>query len=209
MRISQAAFDLIVQEETGGEAYYRKTEQSTDWPGGASGVTIGCGYDCGYSNPSQIELDWGDYLDPIMIRALKSVAGIHGSPARALAHELRTVIDVPWDVAIEVFRNRDVPKWESIVANSLVNTDLLSGDSFGALVSLAFNRGASFNNMGDRYVEMRNIAALMRTRQFAGIPEQIVQMKRLWPNVSDLRNRRDHEAALFQKGLDSAALANT
>lgn len=201
MKISQAAFDLIVQEETGGEAYYRKTEQSTDWPGGASGVTIGIGYDCGYETAADIAKDWGDHLDPIEIKALSHVCGIHGSPARALAHELWSTINVPWDVALDVFRNRDVPKWEGEVEKHLANTDMLSGDSFGALVSLAFNRGPSFGALGDRYREMRNIAALMRMKQFAGIPDEILSMRRLWPKGGDLWRRRGHEAELFAKGL--------
>ncbi len=206
MLISQKAFDLIVAEETGGEAYYRETEQSTDWPGGASGVTIGCGYDCGYAGVADIAADWGDRLSPVMVKALQGVAGIHGSPAAALAHELRNMIDVPWDVALDVFKNRDVPKWETIVAKALANTDALlalphGGDSFGALVSLAFNRGASFALAGGRYREMRTIAAVMQARQFAAIPDQFRSMKRLWPNVRDLRDRRDHEAALFEGGL--------
>ena len=206
MRISQAAFDLIVQEETGGEAYYRKTEQSTDWPGGASGVTIGCGYDCGYAAAADVGADWGGKLPAPMVTALESVAGIHGSAASSHAHELKSVIDVPWAVALDVFRNRDVPKWESTVSHALANTDLLSGDSFGALVSLAFNRGASFSVPADhdptgRYAEMRDIADLMRAKQFAEIPGAIRAMKRLWPATQDLRDRRDHEAALFEQGL--------
>lgn len=201
MKISQAAFDLIVEEETGGQSYYHRTEQSTDWPGGASGVTIGCGYDCGYATVAEITADWGDKLPRPMVAALCQVAGVHGSPASSHAHELRNIVDVPWAVALDVFQNRDVPKWEKTVSDSLENIDKLSGDSFGALVSLAFNRGASFHNIGDRYIEMRNIAALMRAQQFSEIPAQFEKMKRLWPNVSDLRHRRDHEAALFQKGL--------
>ena len=135
MKISQAAFDLIVQEETGGEAYYRAREHSTDWPGGASGVTIGCGYDCGYATHDELRRDWGGKIPDRMIDALEDMVGITGSPARSHAHELHGLVEVPWDVALDVFRNRDVPKWEAIVARDLDNTDKLSGDSFGALVA--------------------------------------------------------------------------
>lgn len=67
MNISQAAFDLIVNEETGGQAYYNRTEIHPDWPGGASGVTIGIGYDCGYSDPSTIRADWGPLLPAAIV----------------------------------------------------------------------------------------------------------------------------------------------
>lgn len=201
MKISQKAFNLIVDEETGGQTYYLKTEQSTDWPGGQSGVTIGCGYDLGYSTAAEIQTDWGDKLNVSMIADLKECAGIHGSSAAGLAHELRGKVLVPWLVALDVFKNRDVPKWEGIVERVLPNTELLSGDSLGALVSLAFNRGASFDLPGDRYREMRQIKVLMELKAFDKIPDQFRLMKRLWPHVEDLRNRREHEASLFEEGL--------
>ena len=46
-RSSQAAIDLIVREEVGSQARYKHKYQHPEWPGGASGVTIGVGYDCG------------------------------------------------------------------------------------------------------------------------------------------------------------------
>ena len=205
MKISQAAFDLIVQEETGGESYYRKTEQSTDWPGGASGVTIGIGYDCGYASRKEIAFDWDGSISPAMIAALQDCAGITGSPARSHALAIRHVIDVPWAVALAVFQKRDVPKWEDRVAAVVPNTDKLSGDSFGALVSLAFNRGASFGGKGDRYREMRAIRQAMIAKNFKAIPGLLREMKRIWPPGSaghaDLTARREHEAVLFEKGL--------
>jgi len=201
MIISQRAFDLIVAEETGGEAYYNKTEQSADWPGGASGVTIGIGYDCGYETRRAIAAYWGGKLPDEQVSELCSVAGIHGTPAHAHAKELHNIIDVPWAVALDVFASRDVPKWEKIVRDALPNSDQLPGDSFGALVSLAFNRGASFHEPGPRYNEMRAVASLMTTHQLAEIPAQIRAMARLWPNSKDLRDRRQHEAALFEEGL--------
>ena len=201
MIISQRAFDLIVAEETGGEVYYKQTEHSATWPGGASGVTIGIGYDCGYETAETIEADWNARLPEATVAQLCTIAGIRGTPARSYAKELHDVIEVPWLVALDVFRSRDVPRWEKRVQSALRNTDQLSGDSFGALVSLAFNRGASFHQPGDRYSEMRAIASLMATRQFAQIPAQIRAMARLWPTTKDLRDRRQHEAALFEDGL--------
>jgi hypothetical protein len=201
MIISLRAFDLIVAEETGGEAYYNKTEQSATWPGGASGVTIGIGYDCGYETAGTISADWSGKLPEASVAELCAVAGIHGTSARSHARELHNV-DVPWAIALDVFRSRDVPRWEKLVQNGLLNTDRLSGDSFGALVSLAFNRGASFHEPGSRYTEMRAIASLMTTQQFEEIPAQIRAMARLWPSTKDLRDRRQHEAGLFEKGLE-------
>jgi GH24 family phage-related lysozyme (muramidase) len=200
-RSSQAAIDLIVAEEVSSQAVYEKKFQHPEWPGGMSGVTIGIGYDCGYSTPTVIQGDWGNKLPVTMVAALEAVAGIHGSAASSHAHELRNVVTVPWKAAMAVFIGRDMPKWEAIVMRALPNTAKLAPDSFGALVSLAYNRGPSFSNAGDRYREMRAIRDHMAKEQFAEIPDEFRSMRRLWPNVTGLRNRRDHEAALFEKGL--------
>lgn len=209
LKSSQAAISLIVMEEVSSQAVYEKRYTHPEWPGGASGVTIGIGYDCGYSSAQQIAADWGDKVSPSMLAALEAVAGITGSPAASHAHELRGVVTVSWEAAMAVFLERDMPKWEAIVAGHLPNTAALAPDSFGALVSLAYNRGPSFGTAGDRYREMRAIHDDMAAQRFADIPNQFRSMKRLWPNVLGLRLRRDHEAALFQKGLDSLAAAPT
>lgn len=202
VRSSQAAIDLIVAEEVTSQAVYQKLYQHPEWPGGASGVTIGIGYDCGYSTSNTIQGDWGDKLPAPMVKCLQDVAGIHGSPASSHAHALRGVVTVPWDAAMAVFIGRDMPKWEGIVSRALPNTDKLSPDSFGALVSLCYNRGpGGFTDGSDRDREMRAIKAHMATGQFAEIPAEFRSMKRIWPNVSGLQHRRDHEAALFEKGL--------
>lgn len=194
--ISEDADALIINEETGGKAYYLKTEQHPDWPGGMSGVTIGNGYDCGYSTAADIAADWGPLLPANAVTALQSVAGIHGSAASSHARELHW-ITVSWDAAMAVYHNRDLPKWVGIVERALPNCEKLNGDQFGAEVSLAFNRGASFDLSGDRYVEMRNIKTHMIAERFDMIPGEFLAMRRLWPQGGDLWRRRGHEAALF------------
>jgi hypothetical protein len=138
------------------------------------------------------------------VKCLQDVAGVTGSPASSYAHELMGAVIVPYSAAMAAFMNRDMPKWEGIVAHALPNTDKLSGDSFGMLNSLSYNRGASFSNAGSRFTEMRNIHAWMTSEQFDRIPNEFRSMKRLWPNVRGLRDRRDQEADIFQKGLVAA-----
>jgi hypothetical protein len=207
MRTSQTAVDLIWQEETGGDDYYNHTNECrADWPGGASGVTIGGFYDCGYVTHDELRHDWGDLLPSSMIDALEGVVGITGFPARSHARELDSIVNVSAAVARTVFISREIPKWEAVVSR-LPNADKLSGDSFGALVSLALNRGDHFTSphghrdVRDRYREMRQIHADMAAKRFDQIPALFRSMKRLWPEHSDLWNRRDHEAELFENGI--------
>ncbi len=207
LQSSQDAIDLIVNEEVSSQAYYVGHYEHPTWPGGASGVTIGIGYDCGYATASQITADWSGKIPDAMVVLLVRVAGISGSPAHSQAAELVGSVTIPLQAAMSVFMDRDMPKWENIVRNVLLNTDKLSSDSFGAITSLAYNRGPSFHTLGDRYREMVAIADDMRTMDFEDIPAQFRSMKRLWPNVLGLRLRREHEAVLFEKGLATVANA--
>lgn len=201
--ISQGAFDLIVAEEVSSQATYTARYQHPERPGGASGITIGIGYDCGYSTPERIHADWDGKIPSSMVNALIGIAGLTGDRAQARLASVRSLVTVPWQAAIDVFANTDIPRWAATVRKALPNCDKLSPDCFGALVSLAYNRGASFSTAGDRYAEMRAIKAHMAAQQFDKIPDDFRSMKRLWtsPSVRGVATRRDHEAALFQKGL--------
>jgi len=201
MKISQEAFDLIVAEEVSSKATYIKKYQTPEWPGASSGVTIAIGYDLGQANKAKIEADWKGLVSDEMLEVMKSCAGVTGVSAKSLTAKVKKQITIPWEKAIEVFENKDIPQWENTVIKALPNTELLSPDQFGALVSLAYNRGASFNNVGGRYQEMRQIKEAMKAKEFNKIPGYFRAMKRLWPNLVGLRNRREHEAKLFEKGL--------
>jgi hypothetical protein len=196
--ISQAAFDLIVEEEVSSKATYEKRYRHPEWPGGASGITIGIGYDVGYATKAKLHADFDGRIAPEMVTTLERCCGVTGTTARDLLSIVR-FIDVPWDKAEEVFSGHDLPQWASRVRAILPNTDKLSPDSFGALVSLAYNRGASFNNQGDRYREMRAIKEHMTSKDFYKIPDDFRSMKRLWNN--GLVGRREREAILFERGL--------
>lgn len=207
IKSSPAAVNMIVFYEVSSEAAYNAKYQPPTWPGGMSGVTIGIGYDCGYASANTIRADWGDKLPTVMVEQLVHTSGIKGSPASSAAHALHGTVRVPFEAAMAVFTQHDMPKWEGIVSRALPNIDLLSSDSFGALVSLAYNRGASFDLEGTRYTEMRSIHTHMSNKNFSAIPNDIRSMKRLWPSVAGLRIRRDAEAGLFQKGLSDTPIA--
>lgn len=204
LTISDDAFNLIVTEEDSDEAYYTRHYQHFDWPQGASGPTIGIGYDCGYVTASEARADWTGIVDDATIAAIVGACGIRGEVASAFVRAHGTSVTISWDQALAEFRNREVPKWIDRVSASLPNLDKLPPDSLGALVSLAYNRGCSFDLPGARYAEMRAIKALMASANFSKIPAEFLSMRRLWPKGGDLWNRREHEAVLFQKGLAAA-----
>lgn len=205
MRISQAAFDLIVREEVSSKAYYERHYQHPEWPGGASGVTIGIGYDLGYASVEKIRTDWSKHCDAGMLAYMCRCAGVHGDAAKTLLGEVKTFILIPWDAAIDVFANRDVPQWTAAVISRVPKAGELSDTCLGVQVSIAYNRGAAgFDLSGDRYTEMRQMKAHIQGGFLPQVADDIRSMKRLWPAVKGLRDRRDHEADLWTRGLTMA-----
>lgn len=201
MKSSQKAFDLIVTEEDGDSSYYTTHYTAWDFPGGASGPTIGVGFDCGYCTPGEVTTDWTGIVSAETVSHIIAACGLKGDAAHAFVRANGSDITITWEQAMQEFREREMPKWENNVEESLPNTDVLSGDSFGALVSLAYNRGASFRAPGSRDAEMRAIYSHMCARQFDKIPAEFLSMRRLWPEGGDLWRRRGHEADLFRAGL--------
>ena len=206
--ISQAADDLIVASEVGSKAQYEKLYQRPEWPGGASGVTIGIGYDLGYATVNKVQSDWATLLPQTMIEVMVNCVGLTGADAQAKLPIVKSSILVPWNNAIAVYEHVDIPDWTDKVCKSIPGAEKLPADCLGALTSLAYNRGASFNNAGDRYKEMRAIRSHIVAGELDQVSPEIRAMKRLWG--SDQRGlliRRDKEAALWDKGLATPSTA--
>jgi hypothetical protein len=194
MKLSDNSRKLILDFEVGGgEAYYNKYLSRPSWPGEASGVTIGIGYDCGYNSRETILQDWAGLESASRLAA---TAGKIRSSAKALIPKLRD-IQVPWDLALEVYEEDTVPKFWELTRRAYPGFDDLHPDAQGVLLSLTFNRGAAMS--GDRRLEMRSIRALVPRKDYEGMAKQLRDMKRIWPNTAGLRRRRDAEAALMQR----------
>ena len=198
LKSSDAAIAFIIGEEVTDQQVYDQSDLHPTWPDGDSGVTIGIGYDLGYATRDQVANDWR-YLDPATVARLQSVVGITGTPAATHALALRD-ITVPFDTAETVFTNVDMPRTEALVMAKFPNAGLLSGDSFGALTSLVFNRGADCSDTDSRR-EMHQILGAMTAKDFQAIPDMIRAMRRLWPTLPGLQTRRAAEAAMFADGL--------
>jgi GH24 family phage-related lysozyme (muramidase) len=204
--ISNRAISLITAFEVTNKATYVRLYSHSTWPQGASGVTVGIGYDLGYPTAEDIETDWVQLLGDSATKKLQSVQGIVGYPAKAAAEQIHDV-EISWDNAIANFA-AILKLYAGETIRYFPNSEELSPDSFGALVSLVYNRGSSTGAIPgdtlDRRREMREIKQLCLSRKFNLIPEQIRKMERLWQNnsaASGLIRRRDLEALLFEAGL--------
>ena len=199
--ISDAAFNLILAEEVSDKRTYEAKMMGFDWPGLQSGPTVGIGFDCGYNTVASIHAAWDGIISPAAVSQLCRAAGRQGSAAGIWTRANRNAVSIPWTSAVKQFRERTLPKWEDTTRAALPNCNKLSPDSFGALVSVTFNRGPSYSREGSRFAEMRAIRKAMTSEDFAAIPNYLRAMARLWPTMRGLQLRRNHEADLFLAGL--------
>lgn len=198
MNLSKKGLEFIVNQETGGKAYYEKFLKNPTWPGVESGVTIGVGWDCGYNTADQLRSDWTALLTKEAVDSLEECCGLKGRAAMTVLPQVKDIV-VPWDAAVEVFNKRTVPRFYLSMLRAYPQAADLPPDAAAALLSLVFNRGHSLN--GERRIEMANIKTHLQNSDLAAIPGELREMKRLWPETAGLRKRRDAEAALFESAL--------
>jgi len=192
---SRRALDLILSSEGldhGG------------WPGGASGVTIGRGYDLGHHSRAEFLADWAPYLAADDLRVLAGAIGLVGGTARAYAQTLKGRIRISRNAADRVFFDATLPKYIALTKQALPGVEKLPLDAQGALTSLVFNRGASFGVEGkpswDSRREMRAVRNAVARGDLIDIAVQIRSMTRLWigKGLDGLIKRREAEAELIE-----------
>lgn len=195
--ISEKALDLIVKYEVSSRAYYDRYLSKPTWPGLASGVTIGIGYDLGYNSRTQFAKDWGDLLPYLTSQRLTSVLGVKGVRASVLVNSLKD-IRIPWDTALRVFKQSTLPRFVDLTLRTYPGAGDLHPDVLGALVSVVFNRGASLT--GSRRKEMAMLREAVRVGDVSQIEFLIRQMRRLWVGTKfrGLVQRRNAEANLVK-----------
>ncbi|HTX37867.1 MAG TPA: peptidoglycan-binding protein [Bryobacteraceae bacterium] len=195
------AVAFIGREEVGSRELYDKLACRPAWPGGASGVTIGVGYDLGQQ--SSFEDDWSAVLTPAQVAALRPWLQVRGAAASGGPAALKN-LTIPWPAAWQVFLRRTLPDQVRTTRTAFNGWQAMPRLCFGALVSLVYNRGSRMTDSptapGDR-TEMRAIRDAVAAGQFAAIPAQLRSMERLWPVGNGLRDRREREAKLFELGL--------
>jgi GH24 family phage-related lysozyme (muramidase) len=199
LSISPESRDLIVEFETGGKSYYQAKLQRPTWPGGASGVTVGIGYDVGYNTRAAVLSDWSA-LPEGSRNALASAAGVKGVAAKSRAAALKW-ISVPWPVAEDLFVKNTMPRFGKMTSQVFPGITTTHGHVQGAMLSIVFNRGASM--AGNGRVEMRSIRSAIAAGNVRPVPGQIRAMKRLWigKGLPGLLRRRDAEAALIERSF--------
>jgi len=199
--IPTRAVAFIAREEVSSRQYYDTKCARPTWPGGASGVTIGVGYDLGYQG--KFDADWSDLLAPAQMDALRPWLGRQGATASAGPAQLEA-ISIPWHAAWTVFIRRSLPGEITLTRATFHGPVVPPPLCLGVLVSLVYNRGTSMTDSqqspGNRK-EMRDIRDAVAAGRLGDVPAALRAMKRLWPEGNGLRDRREREAKLFEEGL--------
>lgn len=196
---SPKALDLILEYEVGGgRSYYEKYLAKPTWPGGASGMTLGIGIDCGYYTPTELEKIFS-FLPKKQLDIVKGASGKKGQAGREYTNlHKNSGIVVTWPQALDIFNKLIWTKFSRLAERAFPGLDQLCDDAYGALVSLVFNRGAAMQ--GDSRLEMRNIRNLVPKKDYKGIARELRKMKRIWKGkgLDGLLARRDAEADLVE-----------
>lgn len=195
--IDPEGYGLILNFEVGGgRGYYERFLLRPEWPGAASGLTVGVGYDCGYNSTGVIRADWRDFSGR---SRLAECAGVTGQRARALVAPRRDLL-IPWEMAEGVFVDVSVAKFWQLCRRSWgPGFDALRPNAQWALLSLTFNRGNSF--AGPSREEMRRIRDLIPSQDYPAMAAQLRAMTRVWRGrdiEKAMRLRRHAEARLME-----------
>ncbi len=195
LHVSRKGIKQLVQFEISSEGYYRKFLQSPTWPGGASGITIGIGYDLGYCSTAECSKAWSGKISDADLARLTQVTRLKGDTAQEALPSVAD-IKVPLSAANEVFYLSTLPQYAEDTAKTYPGVELLFADAQTALLSLVYNRGTRLS--GSHRVEMKAIQPLVTAQDYPGIAAQIRKMKRLWigKGLDGLLARRDAEAQL-------------
>src|SRR3546814_1810286 len=166
----------MVTEEVGGRQFYDRHGAMPHFPGVASGVTIGVGYDLRFQEADDFEADWSGILTPAQMAALRPHLGKPGSPAACAA---LGDLHIPFSAAWQVFVTCALPRAIRQTAACYGDLAALPPLCRGALVSMVYNRGTDLR--GGRRREMRAIKTHIVHARLARVALEFSSMKRLWP----------------------------
>ncbi|VVN77959.1 hypothetical protein [Pseudomonas fluorescens] len=193
--VSKESFELILEKE--GYSKYPYV------PAGASGVTVGYGYDLGQQTIAQVRHDLAQIYSQPDIEALIVAVGKQGDQARNVLSSVSHIsISKEDSITLAIIMKK---RYAQLVINTYPGVMGLHPHCQGALLSLVVNRGNSFTQPNtDSRLEMKQINDDLLDFSPENIPSRLRSMKRLWvgkAGLGGLVTRREDEARLFEKGL--------
>lgn len=184
MSTSPAGLQFIFHHES-----LKGVSEHLHWPGGASGVTLGPGYDMKMRTRTQITADMsGIGLHKVTADKIAGAAGLVGAPAQDFAEDNEDLVTLTSQQQVRLLA-RVVPAYEALVKKYI--TTGLTQYQFDALVSFCYNPGASFVPVAHA-INCGKVNAAMhiiKTRIFTGSRKSV-----------GLQHRRADEVRLYLHG---------
>lgn len=195
--VDSAAVALVVRWEVGSKDRYTKLYQGVICPGGASGPTIGIGYDLGTQTAASIRAAWSWHPQ---VEQLVTASGQTGPQACNAWKRAHTNIRVPYDDALRVFTTHDWPSYLRMAERAYRNGwKELSLPHQGGLGSNGYNRG--FSMVGSRNTEKRHTRDVcVPNNDPACTAADLIASCRVWDNQPAIRKglcARRHDEAKF------------
>lgn len=160
------------------------------WPGGASGVTLGPGYDMKERSAASIQADMKAIgLDDATASTISRAAGLTGQRAKTFCHDNPDAVDLSEAKQVELLK-KVVPPYEKMV-NRAIKVDLKQIE-FDALVSYAYNPGGGWSKVTNFINHKDSDSAMTEVKKHVtsgGVA------------FSGLVKRRNDEVTLYVKGL--------
>ena len=156
------------------------------WPGTASGVTLGPGYDMKERHPKEIKSDLISIgLSATTAESIGEASGLTGEDAKYFCIQHHNLVDLSYDLEMKLLK-KIAPHYEGIIKRQL-HIDLLQYE-FDALVYFVYNPGGDF----------RPISGLINSGK---IVDAMIAMKRRIVSGKSvpkgLITRREDEVNLF------------
>ncbi|WP_230965277.1 glycoside hydrolase family protein [Burkholderia pseudomultivorans] len=165
------------------------TTNRLHWPGGASGVTLGAGYDMKGRSEAEITADMKAIgLPDETASGIAKAAGKEGADANNFARNNRNLVNLTHEQEVGLLRHTVKP-YEAMVRNSIKVQ--LSQNQFDALVSFAYNPAARWDSVTNLVNNGKVEAAMSK------IKEGVTSKGQVLPG---LVNRRADEVNLYQEG---------
>ncbi|GBQ74860.1 hypothetical protein AA0521_2560 [Komagataeibacter intermedius NRIC 0521] len=138
------------------------------WPGGASGVTLGPGYDMRDRSRAEVEQKLRSIKIPSDLAAKAAAgAGLRGEAARKFARDNKNLVNLTDDQQSRLLQV-NLPSYEAIVRRG--THVYLTQNEFDALVSFVYNPGRGWPgvraaiNSGDKRKAVRIIEEQVRSK---------------------------------------------
>lgn len=191
------AVALIVRWEVSGRANYERRLSGPICPGGASGPTIGIGYDLGHQTAAEIRRVWHWHPAVDRLASGSRQTGPERCNAWRAAHR---DIRIGWDDALRVFTSDSLPKYRGMAMRALPGLDRQTPGHVGGLSSTGYRRGWSME--GERAREKRVIKTDCVPADNADCSAgQVIAMCRIWagkPGGKGQCNRSHDEARVIR-----------